>query len=115
MDLFQFFIALIVIISFTAFVAQVIVHNSDFDNSFKILAMIAPFVGTIIGFYFGQKPVQGLTQQVTTASGKNLSFTEKTLEAGDIIEHQRDIINRLAQEIASLKQDIENLNNQKSP
>jgi|CXWL01.1.fsa_nt_gi hypothetical protein len=109
---FQFIIALIMVSALVVFLG-ILYATQQFGYAETLIATFGTFVSLIIGFYFGQKPIQNLTQQVATVSGTNQSFTEKTLEAGDIIEHQRDIITNLAQEITSLKQDIENLNNQK--
>lgn len=107
---FQFIIALVIIISFTIFVGKAIWDNPEFEDSFKIIAIIAPFVGTIIGFYFGQKPIQNLTQQVVRATSKNQSFTATSVQAGEIIEADNTNIIDLKNEISSLKTIIDNLN-----
>ncbi len=110
-DWFQFVIALVIIVSFTLFVGKVIWDNPQFDDSFKIISIVAPFVGTIIGFYFGQKPVQNLTQQVASATNKNQSFTSSSFEASEIIESDKDTIEGLKSQVKSLKEIIESLNN----
>ena len=76
-----------------------------------VLTMLGAFVGTIVGFYFGQRPVQNLTQQVATATNKNQSFTVSSFEAGEIIESDKVTIEELRGQIKSLKQTIESLNN----
>ena len=102
-DWFQFIIALVIVVSFTLFVGKVIWNNPTFEESFKIIAIIAPFVGTIIGFYFGQKPVQGLTQEVAKVTGEKQVIRNDladTIINSDSLEKRLD---RMEGKLASLK------------
>jgi len=86
-DWFQFIIALIIILSFTLFVILSYPQFLDGDDklsdkNYEIITLIAPFLGTIIGFYFGQKPVRDLTTQVSDITSTNKETT-KTLRNGE--------------------------------
>jgi len=107
---FQFIVSLVIIVPFIAYIG--IFHWFQMTQEAKdVLTMLGAFVGTIVGFYFGQRPVQNLTQQVATATNKNQSFTVSSFEAGEIIESDKVTIEELRGQIKSLKQTIESLNN----
>ena len=107
---FQFIVSLVIIVPFIAYIG--IFHWFQMTQEAKdVLAMLGAFVGTIVGFYFGQRPVQNLTQQVATATNKNQSFTVSSFEAEEIIESDKVTIEELRGQIKSLKQTIESLNN----
>ncbi|MCV0366366.1 MAG: putative manganese transporter [Nitrosopumilus sp.] len=101
-DWFQFIIAMVVVVSFTIFEGMVIWGNPKFDESFQIISMTAPFVGTIIGFYFGQRPVQTLTNEVSKA---NTAKNDLGREYGDTLEKTYSA----QEELKQVKKDMENL------
>lgn len=108
-DWFQFTIALVVIMSFSFFVGIIIWGEENFDNSFKTIALIAPFVGTIIGFYFGQKPIQGLTQQVSEATTQKKLESQKALKGFTLAETDRSYIEQLEKQNEIKDEMIEDL------
>ena len=72
-DKYQFVIAMTIIVPFISFIG--IFYWNDMTSQAKdILTTLGALVGTIVGFYFGQRPIQSLTQQVSEAK----SETEKT-------------------------------------
>ena len=81
---YQFILALIMIVSLVVFLA-ILYNNGDFENAEKLIATFGAFVGVIIGFYFGQKPVQNLTKQVSEASTKVSEATTKTNTAKETL------------------------------
>ena len=74
-----------------------------FDDSFQILSMTAPFVGTIIGFYFGQKPTQNLTKQVVQATSDKEAMKTNLV---DTIRNSESLEKRLVM----MEKKMENLN-----
>ena len=65
-EYFQFIIALIMVLALVVFLA--ILYDKDkFDEAQTVVATFGAFVGVIIGFYFGQKPVQQLARQASRA------------------------------------------------
>lgn len=101
-DWFQFTIALVVIVSFTIFVMKVIWNNPTFDESYKIIALVAPFVGTIIGFYFGQKPIQGLTQQIAQVTSEKQTMRNDLAEAVTNSDSLEKRLERMEKRLESL-------------
>ena len=81
---YQFIIALIMIISLVVFLA-ILYSTGEFDKAEKLIATFGAFVGVIIGFYFGQKPVQNLTKQVSEASTKVSEAITKTNTAKETL------------------------------
>lgn len=70
---FQFIIALIVIVPFMIYIG--IFYASGMTQEAKdILTMLGVFVGAIVGFYFGQKPIQSLTKQVEKESSQKIEY-----------------------------------------
>ena len=97
-ELFQFIIAMIIIISFTVFVYIVLsvqtYDKNKFDSSYQLIAMLAPFLGTIIGFYFGQKPVQHLTGQVGDLTSKNNDINKAYNASGKLNLKNEELIRK---------------------
>jgi hypothetical protein len=63
-------LALIILAAFFAFYGIALVSGiffsspDDFSGIEKVSATLGPLAGGVIGYYFGQRPVQSLTEQV---------------------------------------------------
>jgi len=100
----QFALAMIIICSFALFEGMIILNGQvNFEDSFQVLSMTAPFVGTIIGFYFGQKPTQNLTTQVVKATSEKEDMKNKLVKTVDNSDS-------LETRLESLKKKLESLN-----
>lgn len=105
---FQFIIALIIIVPFMAYVG--IFHASNMTDEAKdILTMLGVFVGTIVGFYFGQKPVQSLTRQVVNANTEVEKTKNNLSESYGIAEVDVSLMRNLSDQLQIRDQIIENL------
>ncbi len=72
-DVFPFVLALTMILTFFIIVYW-FVRPADTDNVDKVITAFVAWIGAIIGFYFGNKPVKDLRKQVQSVSneaGKN--------------------------------------------
>lgn len=101
-DYHQFIIALIIICSFVIIVGLAVLTNA-FSKAENVIMTFSAFVGTIMGFYFGQRPVRGLAQEVVTVNrekSKIKSDTENTLNETSILQND---IRLLKKEVESLK------------
>lgn len=74
-DVFQFVIAIIIIGSFLILLAWI--YPNKQDDGIKMINMLEGFVGMIIGFYFGQRPIHNLTKQVEDVSSKRADLETK--------------------------------------
>ena len=64
---YSFVIALIVVIPFMIFFGVVLLVFKDAALLEKMTALLSGLVAAVIGYYFGQRPVQELSNQVKTA------------------------------------------------
>lgn len=98
----QFIIALIIICSFVTIVGSAVLTDA-FSKAENVIMTFSAFVGTIMGFYFGQRPIQSLTREVAKISrekSKIQSDTENTLNETSILQND---IQHLKNEVESLK------------
>ncbi len=116
---YQFIIAIVVIVSLIVFLA-ILYNNKSFDYAEKMIATFGAFVGTIIGYFFGQRPVQNLQNQVVAAieQKKEIEDAVKNAEAEDTLEKSRKELERLTAKnkeyeriVGQLKAELENLKN----
>ena len=107
-EYFQFIIAMIMIISLVVFLA-ILYYNENFDYAEKLIATFGAFVGVIIGFYFGQKPIQNLTKQVSQATSKTESAKDTVINYTNQVETDQEIITTLKETIKIREELIEDL------
>jgi len=107
-DKYQFIIALIIIVPFISYIG-IFYWNDMAPEAKDILTTLGAFVGTIVGFYFGQRPVQNLTKQVSDATSKNESAKKTVVNVTDQIDSDSQLIDALKQKIQTQDQIIENL------
>ncbi len=93
-DNHQFTISLIIIVPFVSYIG--LFHAFGLGSEAKeIMATLGAFVGTIVGFYFGQRPVQNLARQVSEAVSKNETGKKAVFDAQDRIESDGEYIDEL--------------------
>ncbi|MDC8437731.1 MAG: hypothetical protein LV468_01875 [Candidatus Nitrosotenuis sp.] len=100
-DNHQFIIALIIVCSFVIIIGLAVLTDA-FSKAENIIMTFSAFVGTIIGFYFGQRPVQNLTEEVAKANRANSklkSDAEVTLNETDDLQN----------DVRKVKGELENL------
>lgn len=64
---YSFVIALVVIIPFMIFFGVVLIGFKDFVLLEKMTALLSALVAAVLGYYFGQRPVRELTNQISQA------------------------------------------------
>lgn len=69
-ELYAFVVALIVVCAYIVFYGIVLAHDSDYSGLEKVSATFGSLVAAVIGYYFGQRPVQSLTRQVEQISSQ---------------------------------------------
>lgn len=103
-DYFQFILALVIVVPFVIYIGLFQLSNMT-QQAKDVLSMMGAFVGTIVGFYFGQKPVQNLTKQVQQESSEKTKFRSGLADSSSKVDDTLE-------ENKKLKQDITNLSNQ---
>lgn len=103
----QFFIAMWVIFAFTVFVAVVIMYNY-FNHALDIAviqtigAIFGPWVGTILGYYFGAKSAAPIADSNKLLSAANEKKTGQLNMAKGIVRSQSIDLDRIVQDIERL-------------
>ena len=61
---YPFVLAIIVIIGFLVFYGLTLINSTnDYSGLEKVSSTLGPIVAAIIGYYFGQRPIQDISQQ----------------------------------------------------
>lgn len=96
---YSFIIALVVIIPFMTFFGVVLLYLQNMEMLEKLTALLSGFVAAVLGYFFGQRPVQELARQVSRAE------EEKEEIEGDA-EDEGAKLNRLIKENRKLEKEI---------
>jgi len=103
---FQFIIAMVIIIPFMAYVG--IFHAANMTQEAKdILSMLGAFVGTIVGFYFGQRPIQSLTKQIQKESSEKAQFRTGLSETVTTAINKTEILDEYREKVIDLSKNLE--------
>ena len=98
---FQFIIALIIIVPFMIYVGAF--HASGMTQEAKdILTMLGVFVGAIVGFYFGQRPIQNLTKQIEKESSQKAEYKTISAETVNTAINKAETIREYRAEVIDL-------------
>jgi hypothetical protein len=117
-----FVLAIVVIAAFLIFYGMTLVytlitpHSSQNCNSYegleKVTSTLGPIVAAIIGYYFGQRPIQRLTRDAEQAVSERDRYRRgyaETLDT-DIVKTER--IQRYEEQIERIKNQLETLKSQ---
>jgi len=106
---YSFVIALIVVIPFMIFFGVVLLFFKDAALLEKMTALLSGLVAAVIGYYFGQRPVQELSNQVKTAQQeKDDEKKEKETTKGQYRE-SKVMMSEIIEEYDNQKKQIEEL------
>src|SRR5215210_8901690 len=72
---------------------------NDYSGIEKVAATIGLLPASIIGYYFGQRPVQGLTEQVTSVTSTRDQARVGIMESLNIVNNYEQEISRLRERI----------------
>jgi hypothetical protein len=89
-DIFLFVLAFLMLVIFLIVVFW-LVRPGDTNNIDKVITGFIAWIGAIIGFYFGNKPVKGLRQQVEKVStdyGQAITAMDTMKDSVDDIQRQ---------------------------
>jgi len=116
---YSFVIALIVVIPFMIFFGVVLLVFKDAALLEKMTALLSGLVAAVVGYYFGQRPVQELSNQVKTAQQeKDDEKKEKETTKGQYKESKAMIFEIIEDydkqkgQIEELRDEIRRLNNE---
>lgn len=108
----QFVIAVVVIIAFIVFYAAIVFGNSTLTVE-QIGATFGNIVASIIGYYFGQRPVRSLTRQLERTSGEREVYRdERDTYKGNLMEatSKTDLaeqrLNLMERELENIKSEL---------
>ena len=109
-DKYQFTLAVIIVAPFVGYVGIFYGFGMHAESK-EILGTLGVFVGTIIGFYFAQRPVQNLTQQVAEVTSDKKETTKTLRESDKLNELNEKKIEKLETELREKESFIESLKN----
>jgi hypothetical protein len=105
MSRWTLWLALIILAAFFAFYGIALVSGiffslpDDFSGIEKVSATLGPLAGGVIGYYFGQRPVQSLAEQVQEVAIKKEKAKVGLEETCDQTSEQRSIANEQIQDL----------------
>ena len=99
-----FMLAIIVITAFfilyaSALVSGILASPKDYSGIEMFASTLGPIVATVIGFYFGQRPVQSLAEQVQDVAAKKEKVRETLEDVSDKTAQQKSEINEQIQDL----------------
>jgi uncharacterized membrane protein YgaE (UPF0421/DUF939 family) len=99
-----FWLAVAVVSAFLVFYGAALANGifsspDDYSGVEKVTSTLGPIVATVIGFYFGQRPVQSLTEQVQEVAVKKEKAKVGLEETSDQTSEQRAIANEQIQDL----------------
>ena len=99
---FSFAIALVVLIPFMIYFGVVLIYLQDMVLLEKLSALLGGLVALIVGYYFGQRPIQQLTEQVKKSG-------EETQQNKDLFSGSKVDLLDLLDDFDELKKENEEL------
>jgi hypothetical protein len=81
----------------------------DYSGVEKVASTLGPIAASVIGYYFGQRPVQALTEQVQKAAAEGQEARAGLREAGDQTGIDNQQIRDLRDQIRTKDEIIERL------
>ena len=99
---FSFAIALVVLIPFMIYFGVVLIYLQDMVLLEKLSALLGGLVAIVVGYYFGQRPVQQLTEQVKKSG-------EETQQNKDLFSGSKVDLLDLLDDFDELKKENEEL------
>lgn len=99
----SFIIALIVIVPFMVYFGVVLLYLKDAVLLEKMTALLGGFVAAILGYFFGQRPVQNLTQRLAEVSSEKEVAKRRVEEARLGADMTETDVNEMKVELESIK------------
>jgi uncharacterized protein HemX len=96
----SFTLALVVVVPFMIYFGIVLLYFKDAVLLEKMTALLGGFVAAVLGYYFGQRPVQNLTQQLSRATAEKEETKRRAEEAVDTANSD---VNSLNEELENIK------------
>ncbi len=95
----SFILAVVVVIPFMIYFGIVLLYFKDAVLLEKMTALLGGFVAAVLGYYFGQRPVQNLTQQLSRATAEK-EATKRRAE---------DAVDAASSDVDTMKEELENI------
>jgi hypothetical protein len=108
-------LAVMILLAFFAFYGIALVNGiffslpDDYSGVEKVASTLGPIAASVIGYYFGQRPVQALTEQVQKAAAEGQEARAGLREAGDQTGIDNQQIRDLRDQIRTKDEIIERL------
>lgn len=107
-DKYQFTLAVIIVAPFVGYVGIFYGFGMTAESK-EVLGTLGVFVGTIIGFYFAQKPIQNLTKEVAEATSSKKEATKTVHESDKLNMLNEQVITKIKADLEEKEEFIENL------
>jgi hypothetical protein len=75
----------------------------------RVASTLGPIAAAVIGYYFGQRPVQSLTEQVSSISSTRDQAREGLVESLNLVNNYEQEISRLRERLRVKQEIIDNL------
>ncbi|GEM_PF-3449695 len=115
-DKWTYRLAVMVMLAFFVFfgialIAGVLSDPKDYDGVEKVASTLGAIAAAVIGYYFGQRPVQNLAEQVKEASSDRDRAQSGLIKSGNAISDYEREIEKLKRKLQLREDIIERLNN----
>jgi hypothetical protein len=120
-----FVLAIVVIGAFLIFYGITLVYSlimphicqncNSYEGLEKVTSTLGPIVAAIIGYYFGQRPIQRLARDAQQAASERDKYRRDYAETLDTDITKTEKIQRYEEQINSLKIQLESLKSQLNP
>jgi hypothetical protein len=100
---YTFVIALFVIGSFVLYVGLILFYLRDLNLLEKMSAVFSGFVAAILGYFFGQRPVHALTNQVQDAIQQKEEIKKEKESVAAESEMDKATLRRIKEELSDLE------------
>jgi hypothetical protein len=119
-----FVLALVVIGAFLLFYGITLVYSlltvhpcqnfNSYEGLEKVTSTLGPIVAAIIGYYFGQRPVQRLVRDAEQATSERDRYKRNYAQTLDTDMEKTQKIQEYEEQIKNIRNQLENLKNQLS-
>lgn len=106
---YTFGIALIVVISYMIFFGVVLIVFKDMVMLEKMTALLSGLVAAVVGYYFGQRPVQELSNQVKTAQQEKYDEKKEKETTKNQYKGSKEMMAEILEDYDNQKKQIDEL------
>ena len=108
-ETYAFAMGLVVILPFMLAFVYVATMLQNTELLEKMVALLGGLVAVIIGYYFGQRPVQQLTEQVKKSGEVAQQLTQQVKKSGEETQQNKDLFSESKVDLLDLLEDFDEI------